>query len=372
MCLLLLSATAHAGTYHGVSFTADEETAVLAIANQASYETLHYTHTIFASKARTMIARRWYSDMAKLAALDKEVDDMDVVLSLLKTGANKKCAVAAPMGGVYDHVSFTDAEAHRALQAANLQSYKALVEVADVYTYKAKNIFRARPICSMAELSAVQDVTTTPMNLMKTAFTQDSRVCYNDDDCVSADRCRGTPFDGILTSGKCLEYATRAGEGTSCTAETLCHPYTGLTCNLLGATGTCRKEELSGMFTSPAHVATVTIPSGVGASATTFMAVSGLASVPENIVLLQQTLQAVANPRSVRITVTDPNGATGDFWKGYKEPTTATQIPSYGDVTGGISRDDTVNGKWTVTVTNVDGTSSGSFRFTLELSSRWD
>ena len=372
MCLLLLSATAHAGTYHGVSFTADEETAVLAIANQASYETLHYTHTIFASKARTMIARRWYSDMAKLAALDKEVDDMDVVLSLLKTGANKKCAVAAPMGGVYDHVLFSDAEAHHALQAANLQSYKALVEVADVYTYKAKNIFRARPICSMAELSAVQDITTTPMNLMKTAFTQEIRVCYSNEDCASTDRCRGTPFDGILTSGKCLEYATREGEGTTCEAERLCHPYSGLVCSLLGREGTCRKEELAGTFTSPAHVATVTIPSGVGSSATTFMAVSGLASVPEDIVLIQQTLQAVANPRSVRITVTDPNGSTGDFWKGTEELAIRNAIPSYGPVTGGISRDDTVNGKWTVTVTNIDGTASGSFRFNLYLTSRWD
>ena len=97
------------------------------------------------------------------------------------------------------------------------------------------------------------------------------------------------------------------------------------------------------------------------------LAVVGLATVPEDLTVELDLVHA--SPHRLVLTLVDPGGDTALLWDGPNESTPPARIP----VTRGISRDSSVNGRWTLRVTNPSGTGSGTLRsWTLKLTSRWD
>ena len=359
---LLACATCVAGdvTVEGVTFTPTEEAAVLAVVQGATFEVLHYQYDVYSSNSQNIIAARPIKDLQALAAVDGV---SYFVLNLLKTKATQQCGVVGAQGGTYSGVTFTDAEATRALAAANLQSYKALVKVADLYTHKAQDLLRSRPVCTMSQLRSVPGFGYTPLNLVKT-LSADPRTCFSNEDCTAPSKCRGKPFDGILSSGKCetpvvVEGASCDNDKNKCPADLVC---VGLVFN----DGRCQAAWFGGVFTPPAQVSSVSVPA-VGVKASTFFAVSGLATVPVDVIL-RLDASDVGQPAGLKIVVTDPNGVSATYYDGSATPTepvpTSKRVPN--------SLDDTVNGEWKVTITN-SGVSSGSIKsFVLDLTSRWD
>eukprot|EP01059_Diplonema_ambulator_P034673 TRINITY_DN78_c0_g1_i2.p2 TRINITY_DN78_c0_g1~~TRINITY_DN78_c0_g1_i2.p2 ORF type:complete len:374 (+),score=142.59 TRINITY_DN78_c0_g1_i2:995-2116(+) len=353
-------------TVKGVTFTPEEETATLAAANQATFYTLHYTFDIYDYKATNIINGRFYPDLVKLSQVSGVTT---YVLNLFKTQVNKVCPpLPADMSGTYSGVTFTNTQAVAALKAGNLASYRSLTEVADIYDYKVEAVFRARPLCTMAALDAVQGMDYTPLTLLR-AFTDAPDDCYSNSDCTGTDRCVGIPYDLILSTGKCRSTAHIDGEGAQCSKDVPCK--TGLYCAglTMGADGTCVPSWMAGTFVPPPHGVHVAVPSddttNVG-----IVPVSGLASVPVDVVLAI-TMQGTLDLSSVRIIGEDPNGATAVYWDG---PTATGSFPKFVSLQGMISRDDNVNGAWKIKVSNPGkaAQNGGVMTFSYFLSSRWD
>eukprot|EP01060_Flectonema_neradi_P037536 TRINITY_DN758_c0_g1_i1.p1 TRINITY_DN758_c0_g1~~TRINITY_DN758_c0_g1_i1.p1 ORF type:complete len:373 (+),score=100.34 TRINITY_DN758_c0_g1_i1:45-1163(+) len=363
----LLSAVLAADvTVEGVTFNDAEQVAVLKVANEGSFETLHYTFDIFDRKAQNIIDGRKtssYTTLQQLAAIDGVTHY--VLKNCFKAEVNDICAPQPPQGGKYGRYTFTDEEAALALKAANQANTKSLVEVANIYSTNTPNIFRQRQICTMADLAEVtgQDV----LRILRRFIRREEGACYEDSDCSTGMRCYGIPHDGILSTGKCGSTANvphiECTETTPCPAPYVC---SGL---LMGwEQGTCRAEWQSGTFTTPYYISDIDVSS---AKTGTFFPVSGQATVPEDILMMLDG-SAVTNPQDLKIILTDPNGhGIATYWDGPNEGAGKT-IPSSVRMLGSISRDDTVNGKWTVTITNA-GSATGSITgFSLYLTSRWD
>lgn len=107
----------------------------------------------------------------------------------------------------------------------------------------------------------------------------------------------------------------------------------------------------------------MTEPFGMGVTAL------GLASVPEDIVVTVNLRHT--HPESIWLAIEDPNGDQAVLWDGPNAGGAAfpgTMIAGWG-----ISRDDQVNGQWSLLVRNVTGEGEGSVDgWSLLLTSRWD
>ena len=281
------------------------------------------------------------------------------------------CGVNAPQGGVYGGVELTDEEAYRILVAANHETAKTMTQVVNIlpeHPEVADAIVAARPLCTINDLLQIPGFDGAELSFFKIYII--SFGCYSDDHCAGDNVCRGIPFDGIVSSGKCISLASIPGQGASCGFEMFCEE--GLLCagmTFPGATqGNCRPLWMGATFTPPAHLVQVNMP----AETTTeeiFFVVNGLASVPEDIVLTLDA-SAVTNQNGLTIVLSDPNGSTATFYDGEATPTEA--IASEKPMFGSISRDDTVNGKWSLRITNRGQAHGLITGFQLYITSRWD
>jgi hypothetical protein len=178
--------------------------------------------------------------------------------------------------------------------------------------------------------------------------------CRSNSNCRSGATCDGVPADGSTRFGKCHAVANIAGDGELCTTASRCKA--GLRCNGLsmGSEGSCRPNWMSAVYTKN------------NAGAVSSVIAYGLATVPEDIVVRARV--GNMNLATATLTLTDPNGTVATICSP-AAPCTAAQLAA-GVSAQGISRDDQVNGRWTLRVSGVAAAKIQSW--SLSLSSRLD
>ena len=193
-------------------------------------------------------------------------------------------------------------------------------------------------------------------------------LCATDGDCAEISLeldCRGAPNDGSSVLGVCVDPGAVSGEGEECTGAAGCAAGTVCAGLTLWDSGICVAEWMTGTFTADLSAA---IPAGAGATVATSTVVRGLASVPVDIEV-EADLDGVA-PARLRLELTDPNGISTVLWDG---ATQAGPLPARLLAGWEISRDEAVNGRWTVTATTLDAGAAGTLSgWRLHLTSRWD
>ncbi len=102
--------------------------------------------------------------------------------------------------------------------------------------------------------------------------------------------------------------------------------------------------------------------------------VRGLATVPMDILVKIQLRSNPCLTRELRIALVDPNGMEDVLWKGPLD--TRKNFPRRFNARSN-PRDDQVNGRWRLVVTNLGGqecpaTGSAIEGWSLSLTSRWD
>ena len=196
----------------------------------------------------------------------------------------------------------------------------------------------------------------------ETALARAGEDCVDAASCEVGLRCFGHPRDGSTELGKCIDVTPIPGEGASCDATTPCAD--GLICagwTLWGA-GDCNPRWMAGRFGGAVHSELAS-----GGVSRDSAVVYGLASVPVDIeVQVQLDHERLSD---LRVTLFDPNGDSAVLWDRTDELTEWSR--SF--VTTGISRDDEVNGRWTLQVEDLATGEAGAVRgFTLFVVSRWD
>lgn len=275
-------------------------------------------------------------------------------------------ALDAPVG-FFDGFELHLAESRRILEASNIHNANMLEHGFGIPLPVVQNIIAARPIEHMIELSRIAGVDNYVMGRFKTM----TNLAPEGDPCTGANTCRpglschGIPNDSSSIYGRCRNFsASIPGNGESCSVLQPCQA--GLVCAGIAngyARGNCRPAWMAADFSVDAELA---LPSSTTPVESRVAAV-GLATVPEDIVVELDLVHA--SPHRLVLTLVDPNGDTALLWDGPNEGTPPARIP----VTRGISRDDSVNGRWTLRVTNPSGTGSGTLRsWRLKLTSRWD
>ena len=190
--------------------------------------------------------------------------------------------------------------------------------------------------------------------------------CLDTDHCAEGLRCYGRPNDGSGTYGKCVDPTPVPGEGERCDRWTECAE--GLICAgwTLWGEGDCVPQWMAQRYEQTVDATIHDAPSGGIAPS---VVVYGLASVPVDI----EVVARIDHPRrtDLRVTLIDPNGAEAVLW----DRTTELAEWNRSFVTsGGISRDDQVNGRWSLRVEDlVAGGGEGTLvSWSLFIVSRWD
>jgi len=188
------------------------------------------------------------------------------------------------------------------------------------------------------------------------------------DDCIATEYCEagltcmGRPSDGSTLNGKCVR--PDAGTGRSCDRYTPCPSEERCAGWTLWGEGTCVAGWMADRFMGATTGAIPESPShGVYSSAVVY----GLASVPVDI----EVQVHIVHPRmtDLRVTLTDPNGDSAVLWD--RSPELSDWSRSF--VPMGISRDDEVNGRWTLHVEDLVTGETGELRhFQLFIVSRFD
>ncbi len=186
--------------------------------------------------------------------------------------------------------------------------------------------------------------------------------CVDAMSCEAGLRCFGRPFDGSTELGKCVDVTPIAGEGASCDSATACGD--GLICAgwTVWGSGDCVPRWMSGRWETEPESA---IPES--GSLRESVVVYGLASVPVDI----EVQVHIDHPRrtDLRVTLLDPNGVASVLWD------RSTELAEYSRsfALSGISRDDQVNGRWTLQVEDLVTGQTGTLEsFRLFVVSRWD
>lgn len=190
-----------------------------------------------------------------------------------------------------------------------------------------------------------------------------SEGCESSSDCGASQMCEGIPRDGSTTFGKCVSTQSVPGEGAHCDQRTSCASGTLCAGTTLWGEGNCVPQWMAERFEvdGPIDLSQPRVTSSV--------VVNGLASVPVDITVTVR----MSHPRAdeLRVTLTDPNGDSALLWERSAE-LNAPLARSF--ATNGISRDDEVNGLWTLTIEDLEsGDASGSIEgWSLFIVSRYD
>lgn len=302
----------------------------------------------------------------------KQLDSLPYVgpaaLNTLEEYARGTGRVELPLDahvGTYSGIAFNLAESRRALKAANTASASALLS-AGLPNAAVQSILASRPIRHMVELSRLPSVNSAALHGLKvmTQLAPEGDPCTGPGTCQSGLSCVGVPYDGSSIYGRCRSHATIPGDGDMCSVLAPCQP--GLVCTGIASgamDGMCRPAWMAADFT---HAADVGLPAS-NAVIESPIVVVGQATVPVDITVELDIVHA--SPSNLVLTLVDPNGDTALLWNGPAEGRPPARIP----VTRGIPRDDSVNGRWKLRVTNPSGIGSGRLReWRLKLTSRWD
>lgn len=182
--------------------------------------------------------------------------------------------------------------------------------------------------------------------------------CGSTEGCSEGLQCRGIPNDDSSELGKCVDPVGGSGNDCDrfapCPEEEICAGWT------IWGEGTCVPQWMAGRFGG-------TVDSPIGDAHDESVVVYGLASVPVDI----EVQVRIEHPRltDLRVTLIDPNGDSAVLWN----RTSELEEWSRSFVTHGISRDDAVNGRWTLRVEDMVSGETGTLRhFQLFIVSRYD
>ena len=187
------------------------------------------------------------------------------------------------------------------------------------------------------------------------------QACRASSDCQPQLRCEGV----FANAGTCVMQEEIPGDGNECASDAACGAP-GLVC--AGATrgyGLCRPAWMRASFADPSSAQ---VPDG--GTVVRPIAVRGLATVDTDVVLSLR----VSHPRAsqLRITLTNPAGTEVLVHQGTAADDGAPLVLSARPIMG-FSGDETVNGEWTLRVTDRTlgqvGTLDG---WQLTITSRWD
>lgn len=169
---------AWAGTYSGVTFTDEQATHAIDMADHATAEELRALHGVGPSIASRIIgARPFASQPDPLAALDGVAYVGENVLTSFRDRAfaswcalddgRQSCCFQVPCeAGATSGVAFTAEQTHNVLEWANYATRDELTAVCGVGPSIAAGIEAARPIDSLAALDAVPYVGATVLHRM--------------------------------------------------------------------------------------------------------------------------------------------------------------------------------------------------------------
>lgn len=179
--------------------------------------------------------------------------------------------------------------------------------------------------------------------------------CLTSASCAIGESCTGIPHDHSTIYGKCRATALLSGEGLSCVAAVPCQPGLACTGLSMGPDGTCAPAWMVADYTNSTTYGT-----------TSNVVAYGLATVPVDIVVTAQL--NLSNPSNLTLRLTDPNGALAVVCSPSTLPCSTAGLAA--GISVGNSRDDSVNGRWTLQVL---GSPSPKIKlWALHLSSRWD
>jgi hypothetical protein len=190
-------------------------------------------------------------------------------------------------------------------------------------------------------------------------------LCNESEPCADGLRCIGRPHDGSDEFGLCRDTTHIDGEGESCSNASPCGE--DLVCAMLSSSeeGMCVPAWMAGSYTGGVNIE---IPDNDPAGVEDSVVVRGLATVPTDIVLhldIGHTWRG-----DLRVLLVDPNGQEALITD--REGSSADDLIFHGPVSG-ISMDDSVNGRWTLRVSDNAAYDRGTIRsWSLDLISRWD
>jgi len=186
-------------------------------------------------------------------------------------------------------------------------------------------------------------------------------VCRAGSDCVAGLRCEGT----FANAGTCVMPGHPPGEGNECASDSACGDP-GLVCaGVTRGYGLCRPVWMRATFADPT---TSIVPDR--ATVARAIAVHGLATVDTDVVVSVR----VAHPRAsqLRITLTNPAGSEVLVHDGVASDNGAPLVLAAKPILG-FSGDESVNGEWTLRVTDRTSGQVGTFEgWQLTLTSRYD
>lgn len=279
--------------------------------------------------------------------------------------------------GTYDRVDFTYADADAVLDYANTASAEMLSE-ASVPSRAVASITAARPIASVEVLAGLYWVGTRTLEHLLAAVAQPvgGEICETNDDCSAGLRCTGRASDtaysddgpppGTVRYGLCRDTSNRDGFQDACDVDADCNERLICIGQSIYTQGYCADDWMRESFTDGGMSS---IP-GVAMSQPTGhrVVVRGQASVPEDVIVDLDIEHS--DPSSLWIGLQPPTGQEAvTLWDG---STMTGPIPSQ-FINRSVERDNSVNGRWTLLVQNVDGRGEGVLRgWTLTVTSRWD
>lgn len=264
--------------------------------------------------------------------------------------------------GTWDDVAFTVDEAEDALTWINASTDEALD--AELNRRAVNSIVAARPLASVQQLSFLHYVGPTAMLTIREQgrTAQEPIACLSHDECSGLSACVGKPDeDGFQ---RCQISQGIPGQSESCTGHEQCGANLACSGFTIFTTGECRPAWMADNWTSEPQAA---LPA-IGETAEFTVDVRGLASVPEDIVVT--LVLDGADAAGLRLVLADPQGTQSHLWDG--PAAGGAPMPTELLALDGISRDDNVNGVWTLQVENVSSPGGTLALWNVYISSRFD
>ncbi len=185
-------------------------------------------------------------------------------------------------------------------------------------------------------------------------------ACRATADCATGLRCEGV----FANAGACVATGAIAGDGNECTTDASCGTAALVCAGGSRGYGLCRPAWMRGAF---ADAASTAIPDG--GTAARALAVRGLATVDTDVVIAL----TIDHPRAsqLRITLTNPAGTEAVVHDGVAADDGHALVLARPVV--GFSGDESVNGEWTLRVTDRATGQVGTLRgWQLVVTSRYD
>ncbi|MCB9572331.1 MAG: hypothetical protein H6709_09625 [Kofleriaceae bacterium] len=347
----------------GVLLTAGEAAAIVDVANGASLPELDDDAALDARAARALVDGRPFGDVYAVSRASyvgaSALEKLRRFAATWQPAVSDACdpQVLAGMRGCVEAQLADDPGLATADAAASCADAEALGPVFDAACGGAL----PPGFCA----GSYEDFYATAVPACVDALAAElAPLCRTQADCGAAPmRCQGFASDGASVFGVCIDSSNVPGAGAQCTAEDACQA--GLVCTglTMWSTGNCNPDWMQGTFEGAVPVA---VPAAAGAVIDRRVVVIGQASVPEDLEVAVDLTGVDA--RRLRLTLTDPNGAQAVVWDGG-----AATLPARMIALGQISRDDMVNGAWTLTVETTAAGAAGTITgWRLFLTSRFD